>query len=218
MITVSKKELIRMIESVDSNVFNIKTTIENLLGSHHKKDEIDLAIEYSEGGIVPHKKWNQKKYEERMLKLIMKDKPPGFMMHHPFTREWIMKKPIPKTKRLNKLNKGGKEMKKEKIKKVSTKEKLEQLIKKLKEPNTSGVPSLIDIEFTKLGPISFCFLTDLNRLPNAVSLGIAVCSNKDSFTKSESRYIALKRAYRSYRGRDKTIETFSLITIKNLQK
>ena len=109
-------------------------------------------------------------------------------------------------------------MKKEKIKEVSAKEKLEQLIKKLKEPNTPGVPSLIDIEFTKLGPISFCFLTDLNRLPNAVSLGIAVCSNKDSFTKSESRYIALKRAYRSYRGRDKTIETFSLITIKKLAK
>jgi len=109
-------------------------------------------------------------------------------------------------------------MKKEKIKEVSAKEKLEQLIKKLKEPNTPGVPSLIGIEFTKLGPISFCFLTDLNRLPNAVSLGIAVCSNKDSFTKSESRYIALKRAYRSYRGRDKTIETFSLITIKKLAK
>ena len=171
-----------------------------------------------EGGIVPYREWNQKKYEERILKLIMKDKPPGFVMHHPFTREWIMKKPIPKIKILNILNKGGKEMKKEKIKEVSTKEKLKQLIKKLKELNVPGVHSCISIEFTRLGPISFCFLTDLNCLPNTVSLGIAVCSDKDFFTKSEGRYSALKRAYRSHKGRDKTVEVFSLNTIKKLAK
>jgi len=36
-----------MIESVDSDVFNIETTIENLLESHCEKDEIDLTIEFT---------------------------------------------------------------------------------------------------------------------------------------------------------------------------
>ena len=50
-----------------------------------------IMTDYKKGGIITGM-LGKLYQEEKLLKILLKDKPEGFIMHHPFKREWIMKR------------------------------------------------------------------------------------------------------------------------------
>ncbi len=53
----------------------------------------NTKTKYASGGLIEPGQWDQEAFESETIKHMLKDKPPGHIIHSPFRSEWIMKKP-----------------------------------------------------------------------------------------------------------------------------